>query len=336
MAMHPVPETSDLITRLLDNEADAHFVDRVIDHAVAVARSYIQWLVWQRGYHLGPTGLLIDDLAYDLVAELVSELDGEVLGRLKSALRGIRDEDGASFDAESAFIAVVNRTARLNLARFFMEINPLQSRLLRSLRRYADASPAIVRIDSVGGYWYAAADRDPQLHLPAVPADTLRSALAATTLDGHPVRSVLHAALDAIARIPGTRQAVCEHDILEWTHSMLQSRHIVESVEAAVTEDVHDAVITERTLHAALSEAREWVDEKYVQRGKLSMQEAEAMFRAILLYVDDLKRDDALGHFTYLRQVLPGLTQRRYRQSYRNTYEYIVRTVFTNVRRRLE
>ena len=334
--MHTVPETSDLITRLLDGETDAHFVDSVIDHAVSMARRYIQWLVWQRGYSLGPTGLSIDDLAYDLIAELVSELDGEVLGRLKGALRGIRDEEGESFDVECAFIAVVNRTARLNLARFFMEVNPLQSRLLRSLRRYADVSPAIIRIDSVGGYWYAAAGCDPQLHLPAVPADALRSALAATTLDGHPVRSVLHAALDAIACIPGMRQAVCEHDILEWTHSMLQSRHIVESSEAAVTEDVHDSLFTERALHAVLSETREWVDEKYVQRGKLSIQEAEAMFRAILLYVDDLKRDDVLGHFTYLRQVMPGLTQRRYRESYRNTYEYIVRTVFTNVRRRLE
>lgn len=334
--MHAPPETSDLIVRLLDGETDAHFIDCVVDRTVACARNYVQWLVWRRGYHLGPTGLSIDDLAYDLVAELVSELDGEVLGRMKSALRGLRDEGGESFDAESAFIAVVNRTARLNLARFFMDINPLQSRLLRALRRYADTSPAIVRIDSVGGYWYAAADRDPKLHLTAVPADTLRSALAAIRLDGHPVRSVLHAALDALERIPGVRQAVYEHDILEWTHGMLQSRHMMETDNAVTAETVDDSGIAEHVFSEVLSEARNWVEEKYVQRGKLSAMEADAMFRAILLYVDDLKRDDALGHFTYLRQVLPGLTQRRYRQSYRNTYEYIIRTVFTNVRRRLE
>lgn len=334
--MHAPPATSDLIARLLNDELNAHRVDHIVDRTVECARRYIQWLIWQRGYHLGPTGLSIDDLAYDLVAELVSELDGEVLGRLKSALRGIRDEEGEAFDADSAFVAVVNRTARLNLARFFMDINPLQSRLLRALRRYAVASPAVVRIDSVSGYWYAAADRDPQLHLPAVPADTLRSALAATTLDGHPVRSVLHAALDAVARIPGVRQAVYEHDILDWTHGMLQSRHLVESDAAMTAEDVDDSIMADRALNAALAEARNWVDEKYVQRHKLSTMEAEAMLRAIQLYVDDLKRDDALGHFTYLRQVLPGLTQQRYRKSYRNTYEYIVRTVFTNVRRRLE
>jgi len=42
------------------------------------------------------------------------------------------------------------------------------------------------------------------------------------------------------------------------------------------------------------------------------------------------------GHLHYLQKRMPGLTQEFYRKHYRNTYEYIVRRVFTKARGRLQ
>ncbi|MBN1446915.1 MAG: hypothetical protein JXA28_03205 [Bacteroidetes bacterium] len=311
-------------------------VDLIIDRAVECARRHINWLVWHRGYHTAPTGLSVDDLAYDLIAELVSELDGTILGRLMQALRSVTAGQEEDADLESAFISVVNRTVRLNLVRVFIEINPLQARLLRALRRYVANSAEIRRIESVGGFWYAAAHVDPLLHLPAVSQDFLRSALIPTRLDGNPVRSVLHAALDAVASLTDVRRAVDEHDIIEITLSLLHSHHQVELVDSVTQPAERNDPATACEIADALEAVRVRVREKYVDRGKLSPSEGDAMIGAMTLYMEDLQRDDVLGHFSYLRQTMPGLTHRRYRMSYRNTYEYIVRTVFTTLRRRLE
>ena len=86
--------------------------DVLIDRTVQQARQYIQWLIWHRGYHIGPTGLSVDDLAYDLIAELVSELDGEMLGRLRRALTELTDaadapSSGATGDSNAILLAKV-------------------------------------------------------------------------------------------------------------------------------------------------------------------------------------------------------------------------------------
>jgi len=336
MHMHASISMAELLDGLRRGSLDRRLTDVLIDRTVQQARQYIQWLIWHRGYHIGPTGLSVDDLAYDLIAELVSELDGEMLGRLRHALTELTDAADAPYDSESAFVAVVNRTVRCNIARLFMDLNPVQARLLRALRRYVQSRASMQRIDSVGGFWYARAG-DARLERPPVPPDMLRAGTVAAGANGNPVRSVLDACLAYLDGQDRWRLAVLEHDVIDLTmarlkmdHAASGGSHTVESVESG------DDGIAYAALTAALEDARDWVAARYVRTGKLSGEEADAMLDAILHYVDDLRRQDVLGHVSYLRQTMPGLTQQRYRESYRNMYEYILRSIFTSARQRLQ
>jgi hypothetical protein len=212
----------------------------------------------------------------------------------------------------------------------------VHGRLLRALRRYVHASEDLHRIDSIGGFWYARRGIDAALHLPAAPLDLLRGAVSPTQLNGNPVRTVLHGCLDLLSGQGEYRRAVLEHDVLDMTMSFLQLHHASETEPETQSPDAGDAETASAALLASLEDARGWVQERYVSRGKLGEREAEAMLEAIHRYIEDLQQRDVLGHFSYLRRSMPGLTQQRYRKSYRNLYEYILRTIFTNARQRLQ
>ncbi|MDT8323373.1 MAG: hypothetical protein RRA94_04605 [Bacteroidota bacterium] len=335
MHLHVSISTADLLDGLLKGNLDERQTDVLIDRTVQQARKYIHWLIWHRGYQLGPTGLSVDDLAYDLIAELVSELDGEMLGRLRHAISELTEVSDASYDVESAFIAVVNRNVRFNIARLFVDLNPVHARLLRALRRYAQASDEIRRIDSFGGFWYARAG-DALLERPPMPLEILRTGVLRFSENGNPVRAVLDACLVHLGDQDTWRRAVLEHDVIELTVTLLKLHHAVIDQQFAVDAGHGDTEIAGAALTESLEDARSWVEERYVRTGKLSPGEADAMLDAVLLYIEDLLRKDVLGHVSYLRQTMPGLTQQRYRESYRNVYEYILRSIFTRARERLQ
>jgi hypothetical protein len=336
MHMHASIPMAELLEGLRHGSLDRRQTDALIDRTVRQARVYVQWLIWHRGYHIGPTGLSVEDLAYDLIAELVSELDGEMLGRLRRAVCELTEAADAAYDTESAFIAVVNRNVRCNIARLFMDLNPVHARLLRALRRYVQSGESIQRIDSVSGFWYARAG-DAMLERPPVPPELLRSGTVAFSENGNPVRAVLDACLAYLDGQDRWRRAVLEHDVIELTMARLNRDHASNGSQSVVyAEEPGDDGIAYAALSDALEEAREWVAARYVSTGKLSRGEADAMLDAILRYLDDLRRQDVLGHVSYLRQTMPGLTQQRYRESYRNMYEYILRSIFTSARQRLQ
>jgi hypothetical protein len=124
--------------------------------------------------------------------------------------------------------------------------------------------------------------------------------------------------------------------VLDLTLQLLQADQL-----AAVpdTREAEPSIDTESIMHealAALGSLRPWVDTAYVSRGKLSEEEAAAMLTAAERYIGDLARSEDRGHFHYLRDLLPGLTHADFRTRYRNIYEYILRTIFTSVRERLQ
>lgn len=311
--------------------------DAIVRAALMHARAYLRWLMWNHNYTLVPLGLSVDDLAADTIAELVSEIDGEHMERLRRALREITEGDDAGIPLEHALKAVVLRTVRLNLARVFMEMHPVRARLLRSLRRFAQTSPEIARHDGIAGFWYSAADRDAQLELPPAPQDALHAMLTPPSTLVQPAPAVLRGLLDALRSFPELRQAVAEADVLDITLRLLRTdQEAAAPTYLQLTIESEDALPLMEEALEALSSLRPWVQSAYVSRGKLSTEEMDAMLAAAGQYIADLARGEERGHYSYLRALLPDLTHDAYRAHHRNVYEYILRTVFTTTRQRLQ
>jgi hypothetical protein len=325
-----------VLSDLLKGRLSHAGTDAIIRVALSHARGYIRWLVWHRNYSLVPLGLSADDVAIDTIAELLSEIDGERMERLRHALEDVMRAGEPGVTLELAFKAVVLRTVRFNLARVFMEMHPVRARLLRSLRRFVQTSDRFKRFDGIAGYWYSFVAGDPRLEFPSAPLDALRAMLVAPNIQAQPAAAVLASLLEALRSFPSLRQAVCEEDVLDLTLQLLQADQLAAAPD---NRDAEPSVDTESITHealAALDNLRPWVDSSYVSRGKLSEKEAEAMLVAAHRYISDLARSEDRGHFHYLRELLPGLTHEAYRARYRNIYEYILRTIFTSVRERLQ
>lgn len=324
-----------LLENLLNGRIGARDVDAIIHSAISQARSYLRWLIWQRNYTVLPLGLTIDDLACDTVAELVSDLDGEQLARLRRALRDMREEEEA-VSLECAFKAVVLRTVRFNLARVFMDMQPVRARLLRSLRRAAQTRQLLRRIDSVSGYWYATVDGDAMLELPAAPVELLRSLLRGPVLSVQPAPTVALTLLQRLREFPDLRQAVAEEDVLELTLELLQADQEAATPDAQDDALSPDLSLLESTALEALQAMRPWLYASYVDKGKIDDHEAAAMLAAAEGYIRGLARNEDSTHYACLRRTLPGLTHPEYRSRYRNTYEYMLRGVFATARERLQ
>jgi hypothetical protein len=326
-----------IVSHLLHGRASPSEINTIIDVVISHARTYLRWLIWNRNYTITPTGIALDDLALDLVAELVSEIDGENLQRLRNALIETLSKD-SDVEEEDALKAIVYRTVQVNLVRLFIEMHPVRSRLLRSLRRYEQENAHIQRHESVSGYWYSYTAHDARLELEAAPAELLLSFPLSIGRDRFPARIVLRQLLDELMNYPEWRQAVAEDDVLDLALHLIQT----DQRAAMPTETPPDSEIDSgagamlQEVLLTLDEMRGWVFASYVSKGKFSREEADAMLTAVEQYVRDLAEGSDHGHIYYMQQALPGLTQQQYRRHYRNAYEYIVRNIFTKARDRLQ
>ncbi len=324
------------LSGLLRGQISALETDALIRAAIAHARNYVRWLMWNRNYTIVPLGMSIDDIAIDTIAELLSEIDGEQMERLRSAVRSVASGTEPEITLECAFKAVVLRTVRLNLARIFMEMHPVRARLLRSLRRFAKESAVVTRHDGIAGYWYSLAGMDARLELPAAPPDALQGMLVPPRLSVQPAPMILTALLDALSAFPELRQAVSEDDVLDITLRLLQTDQEAATPVMEEADQQWDTHPLEAEALEALTSLHGWIANAYVAKGKLDEEEASALLIAAERYIRDLARSEDRGHFSYLRPLLPGLSYERYRAEYRSIYEYILRTVFTTTRKRLQ
>ncbi|MGB5073011.1 MAG: hypothetical protein WBQ23_02655 [Bacteroidota bacterium] len=325
-----------LLTGLLHGRISSTETDTIIRTALGYARSYIRWLTWNRSYTIVPLGMSLDDMAVDTIAELMSEIDGEHMQRLRRALEDVASGGPEIIPLECAFKAVVLRTVRLNIARIFIEMHPVRARLLRSLRRFAQSSGKIIRHDGIAGYWYSFSAVDPCLELPAAPPDVLRGIFTVPRVHVRPAPSVLTALLEALAAFPELRQAVSEDDVLDITLRLLETDQDAATPQFQDAEEHSNSNPLEAEALEALSSLQPWIFSSYVSSGKLTEDEASAMLIAAERYIRDLASGEERGHFSYLRSLLPDLTHEHYRSHYRNVYEYILRTIFTNTRERLQ
>ncbi len=325
-----------LLLKLLDGTPTRVDVASIVNMTIESAGKYVYWLLWRRKLNIQQLGLSISDVAFDLVAGLVCPNEGEELGLLRTSMLSLREQQQDDFDPAVAFSAVVIRTAQVNIPRLFMEYNPASSRLLRGLRRFVKTSEEFVRVESLLGFSYARKGKDLRLELPPLSFDDFRRHLHLKNMNGNPAVSIMEACCELLDKSPEHRNVIPESDIIDLTVDLINREFMGHHISSSEIQETSDSRTMRRELQRAVEEVRSWVEDEYISRGKLSEADAEAMFLAIQRYVVDIHNDDAFGQFTYLRQAMPGLTQARYRESYRSTYQYILKKIFDRTVERLK
>jgi hypothetical protein len=310
-------------SNLIVNEA---FNQAAIDLAVTLT----EWTVRKRGYHFHSLGLSVRDVAYDAIAELLSESEDDQLSPLQRSLSTALGDDTDPEAFHAHIQAILLGTIHRNLTRIFAEYDPVYAKMLRMLRIHIRKSDSIHSKQSVSGYLYFRLPEDQiLLRNESLPLQDLKTRIQLPDVDGNPSVVALIACLDYLESQSTYRRAVSESDVMKVAMEMIGNdlRAITHDHEQAF--DDNDRAKIEESVESAITATRKWAVDKYVQKGKLSLREVEAMMQSIRMYVSDLAEGGAESHYYYLRQHLTGLSYDRFRKDYRNTYEYIVRTFFT-------
>lgn len=319
-----------LLERLGQEPLEARAPKWLTQIVVDLSESIAGWIVRKHGYHVQSMGLSIRDIAYDVVAELVSSSKNTsevpILRMLKTAL-------GDSTDPvlfESHLRTILLGTIHKNLTRIFAEYDPVYAKMLRMLRIHVRKNDSIKSKLNVSGCIYFRLPEDEiLLQKEALPLQDLRMRIQVPEVDGNPSVVALFACLDYLESQSTYRRAVSESDVMKIAMELIGNDLRTETHESVDFHEGSDKHQIEEAVESAISETRVWVTEKYVEKGKLSHREVEAIMQSIRMYVSDLAEGDTESHYYYLRQHLTGLSYDRFRSDYRNTYEYIVRTFFT-------
>ncbi len=315
----------------LNAELDRSAEDALIDLCLKRTVHILQWARKANSYRYNQLGMQIEDIAYDIIAELVIEIDGVRCAPLRGILLNVQDEqdDALLSNFEGILFGYVSQS----MTRLFSEVNRTQYLLLRSLRYNAERQENVVSRDRLDGRWYLLhSESEARLHLPGMPVEELRQYLRGADLKQRPFAlALLNEILKLLDGQEEYRKAVRESDVLQIALDIVGTQ-FASVMETEVPEsdmvDVKDTLRhAERCLHRALEMNREWAEEFYTDKGRLNDHDLQAFQHAASSYVRDSFLGTSGSQYSYLREILPGLTQHRYRESYKNRLEYFIKKV---------
>lgn len=307
-------------------------VVRTLDYAARI----LFWVSRRKRYRLGVLGLSLQDLAYDTIAELFAE-DAEVTGvTLRTALLPF----AAAEDSEllAAYDATILRTVYRHLPRVFSEIAPEMHKLIQGIRQHAHPRADITVKDMVDGRWYLFGDEDTALlHLPILTYEELRSRLDPVDSRHRSIVIEMFRLVEALLRGQSEfRRAVPEADILNLAVEYISLPEAAS--QPSNGESVgYDVAVLAHVVHRAVDRVLSSFERFYLERERLTREEFDIMLHAIRgAFLDDRLGEDVRSHYAQLREYMPGLTNERYRLSYRRKYVYMYERVMEEAQRLLE
>lgn len=325
-----------LLRALVAGPLDQRSTEALVAATLTYATRILYWVGRRKGYRLGALGLSLEDLAYDAIAELFAE-DAEVAGvTLRTALLPVAGMDDT--DLLSAYDATILRTVHWHLPRVFSEVAPEVHLLILGLRQHANPRSDITVRDMVDGRWYLFGDeKTALLHLPALSYEDLRRRLGPVDPLHRAIVIEMLRLVEALLRDQDEyRRAIPEADVLRLALEYLAQRTSL-SQQPPGESVGHDVAVLTNVLHRAIERVRHSFERFYLERGRLTPEEFEIMLQAIRgAFLDDRLGADVRSHYAQLREYMPGLTNERYRMSYRRKYVYMYERVMEEAQRLLE
>jgi hypothetical protein len=188
------------------------------------------------------------------------------------------------------------------------------------------------------GRWYCLHSiEEARLELPGIPIQEVRCVVRppAGSIRSWVV-AVLRSVMEHLETQETYRRAVLEEDVIRVARDILTAEFKYQSMEYTEMDISLDVVHIGRVLHAAIEHCRPWLEHFYVAQQRLSERDLGLVLEAIRSYFMDLMTDrEVQSAYWYLRQCMPGLTQTRFRESYRNKFKYILARILETAQEQL-
>jgi hypothetical protein len=324
--------TPDQLLRMtIQGELDRVSSEAMVRYCIERTVCIIRWSNGRFAYTQSRLGLSIDDLAYDIVADLVSGDEDAYCSRLRHALLNLPHD--SEEERITSFEGTLLRNVSQSLSHLLSEFNRVQFLLRRSLRSGVRRRGDIVTLDMLDGRWYMLHDSAHAcLERASMTWEQMRLHTRTSRTPGKSLAlGLLEDVLELLENQSMYRKAVREGDIIRIATEIFASQmQTVEELEAhaSQTEDFSGMLQEiEAHLPSALNDVMDELGEFYDSNNRLNSDEMEAFALAASDYVHGAARGEAETQYSYLREYMPGLTNERYRESYRNRLAYFIRKV---------
>ncbi|MCZ7556762.1 MAG: hypothetical protein M5R41_10215 [Bacteroidia bacterium] len=320
-----------LLLMTLRGELDRVSSEAMVRYCIERTVGIIQWSNGQSVYAQNRLGLGIEDLAFDIVADLVAEQDDTGCALLRHALLQLPHE--TEEERRMSFEGTLIRNVTQSLSRLLGEFNRAQYLLLRSLRSGVRRRTDIVTLDMLDGRWYMRHDTAHAfLERESIPWEQLRMHIRTSGVQGKAlVLELLEDTLDMLDAQSEYRKAVRESDIIriatEIFASQLQTVADIESLDDQNNDITSTMQSVDSYLLSAIDDVRQRLGEFYDDTQRLSANELDAFVAAAQEYLQAATAGERLTLYSCLRGSMPGLTRLRYRETYRNRFEYFIRKI---------
>jgi hypothetical protein len=281
-----------LFQLLLKGELGRVDVAKLERAILTIANECVEKLSKQKHWWLDRLGISPDDLAVESVAELLARKDAVAYAEFRQSLERMRSPQTEASSFCRYVHGIIGNLVMEAFSRLLAKQDSLYPRLLHALRRHERNTPELRLVKTCAGLVYHRTSTDMLTGRQYMPVDELAVRIAWPASNkgrkrarGAPtniVLLVLNSCLDLLEEQDEYCRAVTEHDVLWLTKEILACGFEAENHES-FEFDPFDSTRCESSsrIAAALEATSEWMEERYVQKGKLTAGEAEAMQKAI-------------------------------------------------------
>ncbi len=319
-----------MLRAFLREEGRVDRMEPLIDLCVKRTLRIISWLRRRQRTGLHTIGMRMEDIAFDVAANLFVAQYNSPHPPLYEQLHPYVD---AVERLTSEFETLLASNVFQSLTRLYAEGNRTRYLLLRRIREYTRVREDIVALDTLSGRLYHPADIEQALlHLPAMPEEELRVLLHASGAETRgTVRTLFDMAVELLFTQRQFRRALPEFVLLHVATELWELHYLVDSEDDG--EDRRERIeLAHRLIEQAVDALHESFERRSARTERLSVMEVDAFEHAALSYYLSMLDGQRLTQFTALRNAMPGLTQERYRASYRNQLEFYMRKVLEKTR----
>ncbi len=319
-----------MLRAFLREEGRVDRLEPLIDLCVKRTQRIISWLRRRQRTGLHTIGLSIEDIAFDVAANLFVAQYNSPHPPLFEHLQRFADTDERLM---AEFETLLASNVFQSLTRLYAEGNRTRYLMLRRIREYARSREDIETLDTLAGRLYhPAGEENALLGLPAMPEEELRVLLHASgAATRGTVRTLFDMAVELLFTQRQFRRVLPEFVLLQVATELWELHYLVDREDDG--EEQRERIeLAHRLIVQAVDILHERFERQANRNERLGAAEIEAFEQAALSYYLSMLDGQRLSHFTALRNAMPGLTQERYRASYRNQLEFYMRKVLEKTR----
>jgi hypothetical protein len=274
-------------------------------------------------------GLTSTDLAYDCIAEAFARDEAKHFLHIKRFVESLSEKLETISDAAllAAFRGFLCKFTDVQIGRLYALADPAGTKIYRNIRECIEREGRFEIHKDFRGWVASPSGKDDTDHLPPCPIEDLRVKISARTGPNDKVPRFLQILFDEIATLEEYRRSITMTDIVLLYKTVYRiGQGGPENVGSAPAVNSLEPFEIDQLRRDVEQSLKEKIFITYVARGKMTRDEAQAMFLAISDLIGDWcsGNGEHIGLHEYLHRHLE-LDEQAYRDQFRVKMEYMMR-----------